>query len=95
MLEADPTTPALDEAVAARLSAAFAGGSDAGLAQLGAGEVGRSLPPAFLKWRALGQAVAQAGSDLQGWLKKPVGPDRARQGARRRNGRFGPNLKVP
>jgi non-specific serine/threonine protein kinase len=122
LLEEDGEAPALDDAVAARLAEAFALGSGRGLAQLGAGEVGRALPPAFVWWRAfsaryveglclgavsepdaaalaslvltapmmtggeyiaadtlldlwramgeaIGQAVAEAGGDLQTWLK--------------------------
>jgi hypothetical protein len=43
--------PDLDAALAARLEAAFARGSGPGLVQLGAGEVGRALPPVFVWWR--------------------------------------------
>ena len=122
LLEADAQAPALEDAVAARLTEAFAISSGRGLAQLGAGEVGRVLPPALVWWRAfagryaeglclgavaepdasalaslvltaplmtggeyitaevlldlwrnlgeaIGQAVEEAGGDLQGWLK--------------------------
>jgi hypothetical protein len=52
-LVCDPAAdmPGIDEAVAARLAAAFARGSGHGLLQLGAGEVGRALPPVFVWWR--------------------------------------------
>jgi len=60
LLEEDAETPALDEVVAARLVEAFARGSGAGLAQLGAGEVGRALPPAFVWWRAFAGRYVEA-----------------------------------
>jgi hypothetical protein len=41
----------IDVSLSARLEAAFAQGSGPGLLQLGAREVGRSLPPAFVWWR--------------------------------------------
>ncbi|HZK98490.1 MAG TPA: DEAD/DEAH box helicase, partial [Caulobacteraceae bacterium] len=41
----------LDGEVAARLTEAFARGAGHGLLRLGAGEIGRVLPPAFLWWR--------------------------------------------
>ena len=44
-------TPAMDAAAAARLGEAFAHGSGTGLLHLGAGEVGRALPPVFVWWR--------------------------------------------
>jgi superfamily II DNA or RNA helicase len=44
--------PDLDHATAARLAEAFTHGSGPGLLQLGAGEVGHLLPPAFVWWRA-------------------------------------------
>ena len=44
--------PAMDEAAAARLGAAFARGSGAGLLRLGAAEVGHALPPVFVWWRS-------------------------------------------
>ena len=44
--------PELDAATAARLAEAFSHGSGQGLLQLGAGEVGHHLPPAFVWWRA-------------------------------------------
>jgi superfamily II DNA or RNA helicase len=43
--------PLLDGKLADRLAGAFARGSGPGLMQLGAGEVGRALPPALLWWR--------------------------------------------
>ena len=43
--------PGMEEAVAARIEAAFAHGSGPGLLRLGAGEVGRILPPIFGWWR--------------------------------------------
>ncbi len=52
VLEQAADTPGLDEAVAARLTPAFAQGSGPGLVQLGAGEVGQALPPIFVWWRA-------------------------------------------
>ncbi|MBF0421212.1 MAG: SNF2 helicase-associated domain-containing protein, partial [Magnetococcales bacterium] len=41
----------MEEAVATRLARAFAQGAGYGLMQLGAGEVGRTLPPVFGWWR--------------------------------------------
>ena len=49
--EAADDASVMDEAVAARIAAAFAGGSGPGLLQLGASEVGQALPPAFVWWR--------------------------------------------
>jgi superfamily II DNA or RNA helicase len=46
--------PALDAALAQRLQRAFERGSGHGLLQLGAGEVGTPLPPAFSYWREFG-----------------------------------------
>ena len=43
--------PILDDGIARRLAAAFARGPGPGLMQLGACEVGRALPPAFIWWR--------------------------------------------
>ncbi len=51
LLETSDDASSLDDKVAARLAAAFAQGSGYGLMQLGAGEVGRALPPAFVWWR--------------------------------------------
>jgi len=50
-LETAEDAPLLDGVLADRLAEAFARGSGPGLMQLGAGEVGRALPPAFLWWR--------------------------------------------
>jgi superfamily II DNA or RNA helicase len=44
--------PELDDRPAARLTEAFSHGSGRGLLQLGAGEVGQVLPPAFTWWRS-------------------------------------------
>jgi hypothetical protein len=52
VLEPSAEASEIDEAVAMRLSSAFAHGGGYGLLQLGAGEVGRTLPPVFLWWRA-------------------------------------------
>ncbi len=53
-LVTEPTddAPEVDHATAARLADAFARGTGHGLLQLGAGEVGHLLPPAFVWWRA-------------------------------------------
>jgi len=53
-LVAEPTdeAPEFDQRTARRLADAFARGSGHGLLQLGAGEVGELLPPAFAWWRA-------------------------------------------
>ncbi len=51
VLEQAEDGPDLDDAVAARLAAAFRQGSGPGLIQLGAGEVGQALPPVFVWWR--------------------------------------------
>jgi hypothetical protein len=51
LLEKAADAPDLDARVAARLVKAFAEGSGRGLVQLGAGEIGRHLPPAFMWWR--------------------------------------------
>ena len=55
---ADATT--LDERVAARLAQAFATGAGEGLVQLGAGEIGQSLPPAFMWWRSFSARYVSA-----------------------------------
>jgi superfamily II DNA or RNA helicase len=44
--------PEIDARARTRLAEAFARGSGYGLVRLGAGEVGQSLPPAFVWWRA-------------------------------------------
>ena len=60
----------MDEAAAARLTEAFARGTGAGLVQLGAGEVGRVLPPSFSWWREFaGRYVASS------LLHRPGTPD--------------------
>ena len=51
VLEETGNSPPLDNSVAARLVQAFALGSGHGLMRLGAGEVGRTLPPVFSWWR--------------------------------------------
>ncbi len=51
LLEETADAPILDERAAARLTKAFAEGTGQGLVQLGAGEVGQPLPPAFVWWR--------------------------------------------
>jgi hypothetical protein len=51
LLEEANDAPTLDDTVAARLAKAFDRGTGYGLLQLGAGEIGRSLPPAFIWWR--------------------------------------------
>ena len=60
LLEAAADAPALEDGAAARLAAAFAKGAGHGLLQLGAGEVGRALPPTFLWWREF--AARQVGA---------------------------------
>ena len=51
VLEPSADAPEIDPRVAERLSDAFARGGGNGLLQLGAGEVGQTLPPTFLWWR--------------------------------------------
>jgi SNF2 Helicase protein len=51
LLEEANDAPTLDDKVAARLASAFGRGTGHGLLQLGAGEIGQSLPPAFVWWR--------------------------------------------
>ena len=51
LLEEANDAPTLDDKVAARLASAFGRGTGYGLLQLGAGEIGQSLPPAFIWWR--------------------------------------------
>jgi non-specific serine/threonine protein kinase len=51
LLEEADDAPTLDDKVAARLASAFGRGTGYGLLQLGAGEIGQSLPPAFIWWR--------------------------------------------
>ncbi|MFI4927354.1 MAG: SNF2 helicase-associated domain-containing protein [Burkholderiales bacterium] len=58
--EPAPDAPDMDEAVATRLSGAFARGSGQGLLRLGAGEVGRALPPVFVWWRGFATGYVTA-----------------------------------
>ncbi|MGF9761615.1 DEAD/DEAH box helicase [Microvirga sp. 0TCS3.31] len=51
LLEEASDAPILDDTVAARLASAFGRSLGYGLLQLGAGEIGQSLPPAFIWWR--------------------------------------------
>lgn len=51
LCEQADNAPDMDEGMATRLSQAFAQGGGSGLLRLGAGEVGQSLPPAFVWWR--------------------------------------------
>ena len=60
--------PTLDDKVAARLAEAFGRGTGYGLLQLGAGEVGQSLPPAFVWWRDFAGTLCGGGlSSRVGW----------------------------
>jgi non-specific serine/threonine protein kinase len=51
LLEETDDAPTLDDKAAVRLADAFGRGTGYGLLQLGAGEVGQSLPPTFVWWR--------------------------------------------
>ena len=51
LLEEANDAPTLDDTVAARLASAFGRGTGDGLLQLGAREIGQSLPPALNWWR--------------------------------------------
>ena len=51
VLEAASDAAFLDARAAMRLTKAFSTGTGQGLLQLGAGEVGKSLPPTFVWWR--------------------------------------------
>ena len=51
VLEPSADAPEIDARIAERLSDAFARGGGHGLLQLGAGEVGQTLPPVFVWWR--------------------------------------------
>ncbi|MBV8399690.1 MAG: DEAD/DEAH box helicase, partial [Acetobacteraceae bacterium] len=51
VLDEAADAPNLDERIAGRLIKAFADSTGHGLLQLGAGEVGQHLPPAFVWWR--------------------------------------------
>ncbi len=68
LLEEAREAPALEDKVAVRLADAFRRGPGDGLLQLGAGEVGHSLPPAFVWWREFATryvgAVCLHASDL-------------------------------
>ncbi len=59
-IEPSDDAPELDERVAARLTEAFARGVGHGLLQLGAGEVGHTLPPIFLWWRSFSARYVSA-----------------------------------
>jgi non-specific serine/threonine protein kinase len=67
LLEEVNDAPTLDDTVAARLAEAFGRGTGHGLMQLGAGEIGQFLPPAFIWWRDFAmryvEAVCLHGSD--------------------------------
>ena len=52
--------PELEEKLARRLREGFARGSGHGILRIGAGEVGRVLPPAFAYWRELGARYVSA-----------------------------------
>jgi superfamily II DNA or RNA helicase len=51
LLEVADDASFLDDAISQRLTAAFTRGAGYGLLQLGAGEIGEVLPPAFAWWR--------------------------------------------
>jgi non-specific serine/threonine protein kinase len=59
-LEETVDAPTLDDKVAARLAEAFGRGTGYGLLQLGAGEIGQSLPPAFIWWRDFAARYVEA-----------------------------------
>ena len=58
--EAADGAPDMDAAAAARIGAAFVGGSGQGLLRLGAGEVGQALPPIFVWWRGFASRYVAA-----------------------------------
>src|SRR3712207_6366755 len=60
LLEEADDAPTLDDKVAARLAEAFGRGTGYGLLQLGAGEIGQSLPPAFIWWRDFAARYVEA-----------------------------------
>jgi non-specific serine/threonine protein kinase len=60
LLEEADGAPTLDDKVAARLAEAFGRGTGYGLLQLGAGEVGQSLPPDLNWWRDFAVRYAEA-----------------------------------
>ena len=60
VLEDQPDAPEMEAAIQVRLREAFAQGTGHGLVRLGAGEVGRALPPAFVWWRDLASRYVSA-----------------------------------
>lgn len=60
LLEDAHEAPVLEDKVAIRLGDAFRRGSGHGLLQLGAGEVGHLLPPAFVWWRDFAMQYVEA-----------------------------------
>ncbi len=60
LLEEANDAPTLDDKVAARLASAFGRGAGYGLLQLGAGEIGQFLPPAFVWWRDFAKRYVEA-----------------------------------
>ena len=52
LAEPQDDAPEIDAAVLRRLTDAFARGTGYGLVQLGAGEIGQTMPPVFVWWRA-------------------------------------------
>ena len=79
VLEHGVDAPDLDEAIAGRLAEAFSQGSGPGLVQLGAGEVGKVLPPVFGWWRGFaGRYVAAlCGQPASSFLPEIAAPDPA------------------
>ncbi|MFC1457147.1 DEAD/DEAH box helicase [Microvirga arabica] len=75
-LEEAVDAPTLDDKVAARLAETFGRGIGYGLLQLGAGEIGQSLPPAFIWWRDFAvryvEAVCLYGSGGAGEKSSPA-----------------------
>ncbi len=60
LLETAEDAPILDDQIAEQLAEAFARGSGYGLVRLGAGEVGRALPPTFVWWRDFAARYVEA-----------------------------------
>ncbi|KFG69394.1 DEAD/DEAH box helicase [Microvirga sp. BSC39] len=60
LLEEADDAPILDDTVAVRLTEAFGRSPGYGLLQLGAGEIGQSLPPAFIWWRGFAVRYVEA-----------------------------------
>ncbi|WP_201842928.1 SNF2 helicase-associated domain-containing protein [Microvirga zambiensis] len=60
LLEEANDAPTLDDTVAARLTEAFGRGTGEGLLQLGAGEIGQSLPPTLVWWRDFAARYVEA-----------------------------------